>query len=166
MRSDTRHSQAIQPSMFHLERLKKSVSEGHRDRSRRVIETSLRGSSRPVSEGHRDQSQRVIETRESAESLIVSPRGGSVNVSGAARPRWQEKWLPRRGITTAGTELLRLIDPKQTNQKETQHSYSHKIRILESLPGLAIRLIFVGYGQYKVLCEWDSNVPSDCYFYL
>ena len=60
---------------------------------------------------------------------------------------------PRGGITTAGTELMWLIDPKPTNQKETQYSYPHKIWILESLPGLAIRLPFVGYSQYKVLCE-------------
>ena len=39
-----------------------------------------------------------------------------------------------------------------------------KLGTLESLPGLAIRLAFVGYGQYKVLCEWDSNVPSNAFF--
>ena len=32
---------------------------------------------------------------------------------------------PRGGITTAGTELMWLIDPKPTNQKETQYSYPH-----------------------------------------
>ena len=34
---------------------------------------------------------------------------------------------PRGGITTAGTELMWLIDPKPSNQKETQYSYPHKI---------------------------------------
>jgi len=51
----------------------------------------------------------------------------SFNVSGAARPRWQEKWLPPRGITTARTELMWLIDHKPTNQKETQYAYLHII---------------------------------------
>ena len=107
-----------------------------------VKKISLGGSSRPVSEGHRDQSQRLIKTRKSAESLIVSPGGGSVNVSGAARPRWQEKWLPRRGTTTAGTELMWLIDPKSTNQKETQYSYPHKIGDIGVSPWASNKISF------------------------
>ena len=75
------------------------LSEGHREYSRRVSESTLGGASRVLSEGHREYSRRGSESvgqvslyrQRLKRSLVVSPRGGSFNVSGAARPRWQEK---------------------------------------------------------------------------
>ena len=83
----------------------------------------------------------------STRPLVAAPKGGSVNVYGAARPRWQEKWVPRRGITTAGTELMWLIDHKPNNQNEAQYSNPHKI------------------GDIGV-STWASNKISFCWVWL
>ena len=46
----------------------------------------------------------------------------SFNVSGAARPRWQEKRLPWRGSLFCQTDLMQVINHKPDNQIETQYS--------------------------------------------
>ena len=49
---------------------------------------------------------------------------------------------PRGGITTAGTELMWLIDPKPSNQKETQYSYPHKIGDIGVSPRASNKISF------------------------
>ena len=51
-------------------------------------------------------------------------------------------FYPGQEITTAGTELMWLIDPKQTNQKETQYSYPHKIEDIGVSPWASNKISF------------------------
>ena len=66
-------------------RLKKGLSEGHREYSRRVSESTLGGSARVLSESQ----------GEFLSDCWLLQGEWYFNVSGAARPRWQEKRLLR-----------------------------------------------------------------------
>ena len=84
----------------------------------------------------------------------VSPRGGSVNVSGAARPRWQEKWLSRNESHFCRYWEMWLIDnkPKNLNQIQYQNPVSWDMELGAGLGHTQARLKVTGQiiGIYAI----------------
>ena len=84
----------------------------------------------------------------------VSPRGGSVNVSGAARPRWQEKWLSRKESHFCRYWEMWLIDnkPKNLNQIQYQNPVSWDMELGAGLGHTQARLKVTGQiiGIYPI----------------
>ena len=100
--------------------LKKGLSEGHREYSRRVSESTLGGSARVLSEGQREFSLRVRESF----SLTVGCSKGSDILTCPAQPGHggKRRDSSEERVSSAIIEFMQEIDHKPKNLNETQYS--------------------------------------------